>query len=112
MNWDFGDGNNSTERNPIHEFTTPGIYTVNLTAINGNGTDSKLATITVSEKPAAVLPVANFSTNVTEGYAPLTVQFNDSSENATSVNWDFGDGNNSTERNPIHEYLNSRNLYS
>ena len=33
-----------------------------------NGTDSKLATITVSEKPAAVLPVANFSTNVTEGY--------------------------------------------
>ena len=43
-----------------------------------------LATITVSEKPAAVLPVSNFSTNVTEGYAPLTVQFNDSSENATS----------------------------
>ena len=27
---------------------TPGTYTVNLTAINGNGTDSKSATITVS----------------------------------------------------------------
>ena len=52
VNWDFGDGNNSTERNPIHEYLAPGIYTVNLTAINGNGTDSKLATITVSEKPA------------------------------------------------------------
>ena len=105
VNWDFGDGNNSTERNPIHKYLTPGTYTVNLTAINGNGTDSKLATISVSEKPAAVLPVSNFSTNVTEGSAPLTVQFNDSSRNATSVNWDFGDGNNSTERNPIHKYL-------
>ena len=50
-------------------FTIPGNYTVNLTAINGNGTDSKLATINVTEKP--ILPVANFSTNVSEGYAPL-----------------------------------------
>ena len=56
-------------------------------------------------------PVASFAANVTEGSAPLSVQFNDSSMNADTVNWDFGDGNNSTERNPIHKY-NSRNLYS
>ncbi len=49
-------------------------------------------------------PVANFSSNVSEGYAPLSVQFTDLSENAASVNWDFGDGNNSTERNPVHEF--------
>ena len=100
--WDFGDGSNSTERNPVHDFATQGIYTVNLTAINVNGTDLKSATINVSEKP--VLPVANFSTNVSEGFAPLSVQFNDSSENATSVIWDFGDGSNSTERNPVHDF--------
>jgi len=104
VNWDFGDGSNSGDRNPVHEFTNPGIYTVNLTATNENGTDSKLATITVSEKPVPVIPVADFSANVTEGYAPLSVQFTDLSENATSVNWDFGDGNNSTEKNPIHTY--------
>jgi PKD repeat protein len=51
-----------------------------------------------------LLPVANFSTNVSEGQVPLSVQFYDLSENATSIKWDFGNGN-STERNPIYEYL-------
>jgi YVTN family beta-propeller protein len=54
--------------------------------------------------PRFVLPVANFVANVTSGYIPLTVQFNDSSENATGWNWDFGDGFNSTEQNPMHNY--------
>ena len=62
-------------------FTIPGNYTVNLTAINGNGTDSKLTSINVTE---LILPVANFTANKTEGNAPLTVQFNDSSINATA----------------------------
>ena len=49
-------------------------------------------------------PIANFSGNVTEGYALLTVQFADLSENATECYWDFGDGANSTEQNPTHTY--------
>ncbi len=106
VNWDFnGDGIiDSEELNPIHEFTTPGTYTVTLTASNANGKASRLATITVLEQEQPVLPVANFSTNITEGYAPLSVQFNDSSENATGWNWDFGNGVNSTEQNPTHTY--------
>jgi len=63
---------------------------------------SKDVTISILEEP--VLPVANFGTNVTSGFAPLSVQFNDSSDNATGWNWDFGDGNNSTEPNPMHTY--------
>ena len=77
VTWDFGDGSNSGDRNPVHEFTTQGIYTVNLTASNENGTASKLATITVSEKPLPVLPVASLGINTTKGSAPLSVQFND-----------------------------------
>ena len=64
-------------------------------------------TINVTSKPAQpILPVANFSTNVTSGDVPLSVQFTDRSENATEVNWDFeSDGNiDSTDRNPIHEF--------
>src|SRR5664280_1053042 len=49
-------------------------------------------------------PVANFNTNVTSGYAPLSVQFNDLSENANAWNWDFGDGVNSTDQNPTHTF--------
>ena len=95
VSWDFnGDGiTDSEDRNPVYEFTIPGNYTVNLTASNENGTDSTSAEINVTEKPEPVLPVANFTSNTTEGYAPLSVQFNDLSENADSVAWDFnGDG--------------------
>lgn len=53
------------------------------------------------------LPVANFSTNVTSGYAPLSVQFTDLSQNAISRSWDFNnDGSiDSTDTNPVHTYL-------
>ncbi len=32
--WQFGDGSNSTEQNPSHTYTRPGIYTVSLRAFN------------------------------------------------------------------------------
>jgi PKD repeat protein len=108
-NWDFGDGMNSTDQNPTHTYSTAGMYTVNLTVSDANETDSKTATINVSEEPVSVVPVANFSSNVTSGTAPLTVQFTDSSENATSWNWDFGDGMNSTDQNPMHTYSTAGN---
>jgi PKD repeat protein len=35
--WDFGDGNSSSERNPMHAYVFPGWFTVNLTVCNGAG---------------------------------------------------------------------------
>jgi PKD repeat protein len=35
----------------MYEYVVPGNYTVNLTASNANGRDSKFAAITVLEKP-------------------------------------------------------------
>lgn len=43
----------------------------------------------VSELP--VMPKAIFTSNVTVGYAPLTVEFKDISENASSRLWNLGD---------------------
>ena len=108
--WDFGDGANSTDRNPTHTYSAAGMYTARLTVSNANGTDSKLAAITVSEKLVPVLHVANFGSNVTSGYAPLSVQFNESSDNATGWYWDFGDGTTSTEQNPQHTYSTVGNI--
>jgi methanogen extracellular protein (TIGR04279 family) len=104
--WDFeNDGKvDSTDQNPINVYTTRGSYTVNLTVSNANGTDSKLATITVLEPLVGALPKANFSSSVTSGYSPLSVQFTDLSENANGWNWNFGDGGKSTEQNPEHTY--------
>ncbi|RXA16682.1 PKD domain-containing protein [Methanosarcina sp. MSH10X1] len=64
-------------------------------------TTSKEVTINVSGNPG---PIANFDANVTSGPAPLTVRFTNLSENATALSWNFGDGNSSTEQNPVHTY--------
>jgi PKD repeat protein len=103
-NWNFGDGTASTGQNTVHIYNRAGNYTATLIAGNGNGTNSTSAIITVSEQAKPLLPVANFSSNITSGYAALPVQFTDLSENATQWNWDFGDGAFSTERNPAHVY--------
>ncbi|MDD4250308.1 MAG: NosD domain-containing protein, partial [Methanosarcina sp.] len=91
--WDF-DNNGQTDsavQNPVYVYEVPGTYTVKLTAVNPNGTASKTATITVLEKEeeeVEILPVADFSMNVTSGNAPLSVLFTDLSRDATSRSWD------------------------
>ncbi|WP_301663651.1 PKD domain-containing protein [Methanoculleus frigidifontis] len=50
-------------------------------------------------------PVANFTANVTAGIRPLTVQFTDTSTGEpTFWSWSFGDGETSSEQNPVHTY--------
>lgn len=67
---------------------------------------------TNQELPTAA-PVANFTTiNVTTGFAPLTVQFNDTSRNhPTSWAWDFDNDGivDNTTQNPIYTYLATGN---
>ncbi len=93
-------------------------YRDNTVSVIDTSTNTVINTVNAGSRPYSfgqfigpapanwILPVANFSNNVTEGYVPFCVQFRDLSENATSVSWDFeNDGViNSTDRNPIHEY--------
>lgn len=60
----------------------------------------------VSLKESENIPAAkaDFFADITSGNAPLTVYFTDLSENATSWEWDFGDGNSSNVQNPVHTY--------
>ncbi|MCK9307430.1 MAG: PKD domain-containing protein, partial [Methanoculleus sp.] len=68
------------------------------------GTVTPTPTGTVTPTPTVPL-VANFTANVTEGEAPLAVRFTDTSTGEIETwAWDFGDGNSSTEQNPVHTY--------
>jgi len=51
--WSFGDSNTSTEQNPTHTYTVPGIYNVSLTATNsaGSNTTTRAGYITVVPAP-------------------------------------------------------------
>ncbi len=61
--WDFGDGGTSNERNPSHVYHAPGLYTVELRAANGAGSDveRKTAYITVEETVASTTFLASLS---------------------------------------------------
>ena len=100
--WNFGDGTNSTLENPTHTYNTAGNYTVSLTAYNQLGNNTTTLSLTFTGLP----PVANFTVNNTTATYPnpLTVQFTDKSQYATSWYWNFGDGTNSTLENPTHTY--------
>ncbi len=107
--WNFGDGVTSTEKNPIHTYTTDGTYTVKETITNEIGKDTKESYITVTspaEALTAVVPVPDFSASVTSGEAPLTVSFTDESSGSPNAwQWNFGDSSDIlTEYNPTHTY--------
>lgn len=54
------------------------------------------------------LQKTDFFASPTSGKAPLKVSFTDESTGSpTSWNWDFGDGTNSTEKDPVHTYKSS-----
>ncbi len=40
--WDFGDGQNSTQQNPLHVYLNDGVYSVSLTATNSAGLNATL----------------------------------------------------------------------
>lgn len=83
----------------------PAIYENKIVWEDSFNGSSNIYMCTISgDGPEIKTPVANFSSNVTEGHAPLSVKFTDLSENATGWNWNFGDGTNSTKRNPVHTY--------
>ncbi len=105
--WEFGDGTNATERNPVHRYTIPGKYTVSLTVSNAGGSDTKTRNkyISVEGTPP---PTADFYGKPISGKAPLNVRFTDTSKGTpTSWYWEFGDGTNGTAQNPVHSYISA-----
>jgi len=120
--WNFGDGIYSiSAMNVTHTFTEPGSYSVTLTVAN----EADISTVT---KPYYIHitppqpPVADFSTNITSGTAPLTVLFAAAKPRTllftdiitggvpTSWYWDFGDGINSKDAmNTTHTFTKPGN---
>lgn len=103
--WNFGDMGTSTDFNPLHTYTIPGIYDVTLTVTDPNGCDS---TIVYPGLITIEVPQIDFVADT--NYAdcpPLLVNFTAtvlSGHNFGSWFWTFGDGNNSPLQNPSNLY--------
>lgn len=115
--WTFGDGAVSSEPRPTHEYAQSGEYRVEVTVTDDRGetaTDGITIEVQVGPKAVATLRDPQSEEGVIlqymSGEAPLMVAFNGSRsrpEPGTQIveyHWDFGDGEASTEPNPVHIY--------
>lgn len=103
--WDFGDGTTSTLENPTHTYTSMGQYNISLQSVNSNGCNSsitRLKAIDIQTGVKAAFTVGTASSCKVPANVPFT---NTSTGTGTmSYSWDFGDGTQSTAKDPVHPY--------
>jgi PKD repeat protein len=105
-NWAFGDGTFSSQQNPSKSYVSAGTYNVILRVSGGGTVDETARTVVVAAtNPAAPVITADFIFSPVQPGAGEPVSFTDqSSGGASAWSWDFGDGNRSTLRNPVHAW--------
>ncbi|MBU1719505.1 MAG: PKD domain-containing protein, partial [Bacteroidetes bacterium] len=109
QNWDFGDGDFGTGANPSHNYLINAELDISLIVTDQLGckdTISKTRNLTVHQRPSP-----RFVADTTYGCKPFTVQFTDlsiprDSAFLTDWLWNFGDGQTSTDQDPLHVYAN------
>ncbi len=99
--WNFGDGSPaSSVVSPSHYYSSPGSYSVVLTANNANCSDDTTIIVNVSNGP-----IASFTAPITSSCGSFTANFNNTTSGSPVYLWDFGDGSaTSTSANPSHTY--------
>ncbi len=104
--WDFGNGNNSTQQNPQQVYDSAGVYYITLITTSGFGcSDTTLGSITIFPKP-----VSSFTANSDSSCSyPVSVGFTNASTGATIYDWTFGNGDSSAVLSPTVLYDTSGN---
>jgi gliding motility-associated-like protein len=103
--WDFGNGTQSTQQNPLVTYTTGGNFTITLKVTNDKGCVKVISRPNYIQVPNGV--VAKFThTQSVVCHPPSNISFTNLSTGPGSLNysWNFGDGNNSNLPNPVHAY--------
>ncbi len=108
--WNFGDGSPlATTQFPQHQYSTPGTYVAVLSVTTAQSFSSTVSEL-IDVSSSAPLCNADFSYFVdsTSGSQQLIGFTNESSsvDSILSYHWDFGDGDTSILKNPIHYFPN------
>jgi|GEM_PF-5714416 len=119
--WYYGPGtnDNSFNKDLTLTFRTGGQYTIKLDVTGEGGKDSYSEIITIAAPVTTTPPSSSTSTTqTTAGFtyspsqnlvAPARITFTNTSRNADSYRWDFGDGTTATSINPVKEYTRAGN---
>lgn len=99
--WSFGNGALGFGDTVQHIYQNTGIYTASLEVIDSLGCSATCQILGINIAPNLF---ADFDLDTLNGCAPFQVQFENTSQNAVTQFWDFGDGTFSIEENPTHLY--------
>lgn len=88
-NWNFGDGNTSTNAAPVHDYASEGTYTVTLIAINPCGADTFTANVTVIK--VSLNENAPQQLTIISGNSPNTYYLQGINTTCTEVNYSVTD---------------------
>ena len=92
----------SSQTDPWVLFATSGSYSIELIASGAGGSDTLMQTVNVTVLPN---PAASFTENADTLFVPsATLYLTNTSTDASTYYWDFGDGSSSTDVNPWHNY--------
>ncbi len=99
--WDFGDTGSSTLQNPSYKYTDTGRFTVSLSVYNNGCGNTATKPLYVSVY--GTVARFNYTVNCNN---KLQVAFRDSSINASTIAWNFGDGTPTVigALNPVHTF--------
>ncbi|MCF8256880.1 MAG: HYR domain-containing protein, partial [Flavobacteriales bacterium] len=108
--WDFGNGNTSTSPNPVQTYLNPGSFSVSLVVTNQSGcSDTLTSSSAVNVFPP---PVADFTV-----FPPMNpengglYEFQNNCILAETYNWNFGDGTETDQFSPSHDYTEYGGYY-
>ena len=105
--WNFDTLSASLDQNPKYTFQDTSIYSINLLVSSTAGCkDTITKTIKINR-----LPTSNFSFDPEYGEPPLTVDFTNTSNEASNWFWNFADGSTSSDEHPTHIFLDSGIFY-
>ena len=98
--WSFGDGATSTDFSPAYTYTNGGTFNVVLKASTANCSDTTTKAVVVTQKPTAQFTASQ--TTLIQNQDALEIT--NTSTNADTWAWDFGDGNIGADAQPQHVY--------
>ena len=100
--WNFGDGDTSSDKSPVHTYSMDGSYEVCLNIWEDSCSDTYCSTLYIYDQNRCKAYFSSWSDST-----GLGINFADySSGEHNHVKWSFGDGTFSEEMNPHHVYAN------
>lgn len=106
--WDFGDGAGSNGWNVTHIYTTSGVFTVRLTAMDDDGrsASTNVTVLVINRPPVAEADVAATAVENSTVRYDATGSY-DADGILSTWEWDFGDGKKGEGREAYHRYSDS-----